>query len=173
MNRAGAALALALVISACTAPQPEPPPREETMAPATPVVPPITRPVLRGTWRFDQDAATCVATLVAARDTLTVSVRRNAPVRLALTLNEPPPATARLRFAGSGGRWQIVAQRAGARSLAGTLGTGDLALSRVLVLLGGGTLEIGEAEQGLPAISLPAAGEQGQAWFDCGRDKLS
>ena len=173
-DRASAAIAFALVLSACTTLQPEKPPREETMAPPAPVVRPPARPLLRGTWRFEQDAAACVATLVAGRDTLMVSVRRNAPVRLALALDDTAPAIARLRFTGgSGGRWQIVAQRAGARSLAGTLGTGDLALSRVLVLLGGGTLEIGEAEQALPALGLPAAGEQGQAWFDCARDRLS
>ena len=173
VKRASAVVALALVLSACTPSQPVQPPREETMAPATPVIRPAARPLLRGTWRFAQDPAACVATLVAARDALTLAVHRNGPVRLTLALDEPAPTTARLRFAGSGGNWQIVAQQAGARSLAATLGTGDIALSRVLVLLGGGTLEIGQAEQGLPAISLPAAGEQGQAWFDCGRDKLS
>lgn len=172
-DRASAAIAFALVLSACTTLQPEKPPREETMAPPAPVVRPPARPLLRGTWRFEQDAAACVATLVAGRDTLMVSVRRNAPVRLALALDDTAPAIARLRFTGGSGVWQIVAQRAGTGSLAATLGADSLALSRVLVLLGGGTLEIGEAEQALPALGLPAAGEQGQAWFDCARDRLS
>lgn len=170
MNRASAAIVLAVVLSDCTASQPEKPPREETMAPAPPVRP-ATRPLLRGSWRFEQDAATCVATLVAGRTTLTVSVRRNSPVPFVLALDEPVPATARLRFAGSAGSWQVGAQRAGAQSLSAILGVDTLALSRLLVLLGGGTLEIGD-DKGLPAISLPAAGAQGQAWFDCGRDKL-
>jgi hypothetical protein len=173
VRRGSAVVALVLVVCACTAPQPTQPPREETMAPATPVVRSATHPLLRGTWRFDQDAAACVATLAAGRDTLTISVRRNVPVRLALALGEPAPATARLRFTGNSGNWQIGAQRAGDRSLGATLGADTIALSRVLVLLGGGTLDVGEAEQGLPAISVPAAGGQGQTWFDCSRDKLS
>lgn len=142
------------------------------MASATPVPRPATRPLLRGAWRFEQDAAACTATVVAGRDTLTVGIRRNEPVRLTLALAEPAPPTARLRFSGSSGNWQIVAQQAGARSLVATLGADTLALSRLLVLLGGGTLEIGEPDQALPAIGLPAAGEQGQTWFDCGRDRL-
>ena len=142
------------------------------MAPPAPVVRPPARPLLRGTWRFEQDDTACVATLIAGRDSLTVTIRRTAPGRLALALEDAAPATARLRFTGNSGNWQIVAQRAGARSLVAALGPDNLALSRVLVLLGGGTLELGDAAQGLPAIGLPAAGTPGQAWFDCARDKL-
>ena len=172
-SRASVAIALAVVLSACATPPPEPPPREATMAPPTPVLSSPARPILRAAWRFEQDATACIATAAAGRNALRITVRHRVPVQLSLSLADAAPLSARLRFAGTAGGWQVQAQRAATHLLAATLGSDDTALGRVLILLSGGTLEIGEAGQGLPAISLPPSGGEGQTWFDCGRDRLS
>jgi hypothetical protein len=77
-----------------------------------------------------------------------------------------------LRFAGPTGRWQVPAQQTSSHQLAVTLGADDTGLSRVLVLLNGGVLEIGRPEQNISSLAILPSDAQGQRWFDCARDKL-
>lgn len=79
--------------------------------------------------------------------------------------------TAAVQFTGPAGNWKLRGALA-RRSVDLTLPLDDVALSRVLVLLSGGTLEIGDASQGVPALRLPAAGDAGRHWFDCARNQL-
>ena len=169
----GAAVALLLALAACahppptpvvtSAPEPAPPPRAPPKQP--------THQVLRAHWLFDARPDGCTARAAAGRVTLQVLVRPATPVRLVLTLASPsaPKRGAKLHFTGPTGYWQIAAKPAGKRQMEGDLGGDDTALGRVLVLLNGGVLQVGDPQQAMPSLAIPAGGAPGQAWFDCAR----
>ncbi|HEX3399486.1 MAG TPA: hypothetical protein VHT74_04070 [Acetobacteraceae bacterium] len=173
---AGAALLL-LLMAGCSQPKPDEAPHEA----AGPVAPPPSRPAprqVRATWSFDSRSEECIATAAGSGMSLRVTVRRNAPIAISLSLpaNMALPATGRapipLRFAGPAGRWQVAAQQTASHQLAVTMGSGDTALSHVLVLLSGGVLDIGTTEQIIASVTIPASDLQGQLWFDCARSRM-
>lgn len=169
--------ALALLLAGCAA---QPPADEGKREPEPPAVsPPVQRAqrqVIRTTWSFDATADECVAAATSGRMSLQVTVRRNAPIRLTVSLGTPLPPGPRMpvamRFNGPAGHWQISAQQVASRQLIAVLGTSDAALSRVLVLLSGGVLELGEQEQAIPSLGLAPSEAQGQVWFDCARKNM-
>jgi hypothetical protein len=158
----------------------QPPPGEGTRREASvPAVPALVRhtppPPIRTAWTFQASDTACVAVAAAAGTSLLVSIRRDAPIRAVVALETPAahgPASVPLRFTGPAGAWQVAAHRSAARRFTVTLGADDTALSRVLILLSGGTLELGEPAQPIVALSIGASDTQGQAWFDCARGKL-
>ena len=127
--------------------------------------------MLRAHWSFDARPGGCTALAAAGRVTLQVSIQPASPVRLTVTLGglSAPKHGAKLRFIGPTGYWQIIGKPEGKHQLAGELGADDTALGRVLVLLNGGVLEVGEPKQALATLNIPAGGAPGQAWFDCVR----
>jgi hypothetical protein len=169
-----AAVALLLALAACARPPPTP---AVTSAPEPP--PPPSRPlakqpthqVLRAHWSFDARPDGCTARAAAGGVTLQVLVRPATPVRLVLTLASPsaPKRGAKLHFSGPTGHWQVAGNPAGKRQMEGDLGADDTALGRVLVLLNGGVLEVGDPKQAMTSLAIPAGGASGQAWFDCAR----
>jgi hypothetical protein len=77
-----------------------------------------------------------------------------------------------MRFNGSAGHWQGSLRRTGARQYGTSLGADNTALSHVLVLLNGGTFDVGPPGQLIGSLALPPSDTSGQAWFDCAREKM-
>jgi hypothetical protein len=165
---------LALLLVGCAT---QPPAEEAKPEPVAPVVSPpaqrAPRQIMRTIWSFAAEGDECVAVAGSGRTLLQVTVRRNAPIRVVVSLAAPLPSGRRapvaMRFNGPAGQWQVNAQQASNRQLVAVLGVSEAALSRVLVLLSGGVLELGEQDQALPSLGLAPSEAQGQAWFDCAR----
>jgi hypothetical protein len=169
--------ALVLFLTGCAA---EPPPVEEKVEAPPPVVAPVVPRaprVLATTWSFDTTNDECSAVAASGRTSLQVAVRRNAPIRMTVSLPGPLPPEKRvplaLRFNGPAGRWQVNARPMGSRQFAAALGSDDIALSRVLVLLSGGVLEVGDQTHAIPSLGLPPSEVQGRVWFDCARGTMT
>ncbi len=145
-----------------------------------PAVPPLVRhvptpPQIHTTWTFRSSDEECVAVAAAAGTSVLISIRRDAPIRLVVSLESQPvhgSVTVPLRFTGPAGLWQVSARRTAARRFAVTLGSDDKALSRILVLLSGGMLELGQPAQPIVSLVISPSDAQGQSWFDCARGKM-
>jgi hypothetical protein len=167
--------ALSLLLAGCAAQPTLDEGRREASIPvvAPPAVPRAPRRVIQTSWAFEAGDDECAAVAAGGRSSLQVTVRRNNPVRMTITLLAPlqpsKPASVALRFNGPAGRWQVNARQVAGRQLAAVLGSGDMALSRVLVLLSGGVLEVGEQDQAIPSLGLASSEARGQIWFDCAR----
>jgi hypothetical protein len=167
---------LALLLHAC-AQQPVDEGRRELAAPAA--APAVMRPPspvpprANLEWTFESGSDECVATARAAANSLGVTVRRGIPIRLVISLGRPIPAKVAIRFAGSAGGWQALALQAGKQQLAVDLGPDETALSRLLVLLSGGTMDVGGRDQAIISLTIPPSDGKGQLWFDCARNRLS
>jgi hypothetical protein len=170
---------LALLLAGCTAQPPTEEGTREVPAPvaAAPTVKRVLpRQVIRTTWSFTAGSDECVAVAASGPTTLQVTVRRDAPLRIVVSLPvqlEPGRrAPLALKFNGPAGQWQVSAQRVTSRQIAAVLESNDTTLSRVLVLLSGGVLEVGDPEQAVPSIGLAPSEAQGQRWFDCARNTM-
>lgn len=164
-----------LLLAGC---EPPPPVQEERHEASVPAVPPLVRRpaprvVVRTGWTFNAGEEECTAMAAASGSSLLVTVRRDAPIRLVVTLAAPAqaPGSAQLRFTGQAGSWQVAARRAAARQLAVALGSDESALSRILVLLSGGTFEVGAPAQPITTFTIGPSDKPGQDWFDCARTK--
>jgi hypothetical protein len=158
---------------------PLPPGEEGRREASVPAVPPLVRhlpsPQIHITWTFRSSDEGCVAVAGAAGTSVLITVRRDTPIRLAISLESQPvhgPVTVPLRFTGPAGLWQASARRTTAHRFAVTLGSDDRALSRLLVLLSGGMLELGEPAQPIVSLAISPSDAQGQSWFDCARGKM-
>ena len=163
-----------LLLSGCASPPPDDG-RHEAVAPIAPgpVKPPPPR-TLRAAWKFDSSQNECVAVAAAGSTSLRVTVRDEAPIRLVVVLAPvftDTPAVVPLHFTGPAGNWQITARRAGRNTLGVSLSDNNAALSRVLVLLSGGTLEIGAPPHIIVTFAISPSDTNGQNWFDCARQK--
>jgi len=175
----GAFAALTLLFAGCSKPPPDDG-RREAVAPAAVAAPvkPAPRQVVRTTWNFESGNDECTATAAGGNISLRVAIRRDAPIRLMLSLAtqlESRPAgraAVPMRFAGPTGTWQVAAQQTGSRQLTAILGSDDTALGRILVLLGGGVLDVAESEQSVASVGIAPSGAPGQLWFDCARGKM-
>ena len=146
---------------------------------SVPAVPPLVRhipsPQVHTTWTFRSSDEECVAVASAAATSVLISIRRDQPIRVIVSLESQPvhgPVIVPLRFTGSAGLWQVAARRTAAYRFTVTLGFDDTALSRVLILLSGGMLELGEPAQPIVSLTISPSDTQGQIWFDCARGKM-
>jgi hypothetical protein len=166
-----------LLLACCSKPPVEENRHEGTIPVVAPLVQRAPRQVIHTSWSFESGTDSCVAIATAGDTSLTLTIHRNEPIRLVLELapqiDRLPAghAAVPLRFAGPTGSWQVAGQQAARHHLAAALGTTDTALSRVLVLLGGGTLDVGTQDQ-VSAIGIAPSEALGQTWFDCARSKL-
>ena len=140
--------------------------------------PPPPRPApirpLRATWTFEAGDG---------------SVHRHRGGRRHLAAGDGPPRRADPAHRGTGirswrgirgrshlpalpGRWQAQTRRAGARQVAVSLGADNTALSHVLMLLSGGTLDFGPPDRAIASLTIPPSDTGGQNWFDCAREKM-
>jgi hypothetical protein len=166
---------LALPTGCSTPPEPEGQ-RQDTIPEVRPPAPPAPRQTVRTTttWNFDTGSDECVAVATAGATSIRIIVQRHVPIRLLLSLAAPPGRRAPipLRFSGQTGSWQASLQPSGTRQLTADLGSDETALSRVLVLLGGGLLDAGPAELPVVSLTIAPSATRGQQWFDCAREKL-
>ncbi len=174
------ALALAGPLGACQQDQPPPAPAVEAEPPPAPVPPPPppSRHVVHLAWSFDVGADRCVATAAGHLTTLTVTVRRNATVDLNLAFRAPDAAqiaagsAAHLRFSGPSGKWNLQASGTARHGIGVSSRPDEMSFGRVLILLGGGVLDVAASPPVLASVQLPPAGPEGQTWFDCARHQM-
>lgn len=131
-------------------------------------------PVLHAEWSFSSNGDECLATASAGATALRISVQRKSAIRLTVSLARQyeHEATVPLRFAGPAGNWQVTARAYGTSSLGVTLGSDNTALSHILVLLSGGTLNVGLPPHPVVSLVIKPSDTSGQDWFDCAREKL-
>ena len=79
------------------------------------------------------------------------------------------PITPVVHFSGPAGRWLMLGAHAGPREALFTLDRNEISLSRILILLSGGILDLEPSVEDLPILSLPESGAEGQDWFACVR----
>jgi hypothetical protein len=172
-----AALSGLLWLTGC-APQAAEQPAPELPVPPVPPPAPVRRPAnptIHTSWTFSTSGEECAAEASAAGTTLQIVVQRNVPMRLNLvsqSLSLRSQASVPLRFNGAAGSWRIAGRATGPHTLAAPLGSDEVALSHVVVLLSGGLLEVGEAGATLATIDISPSEKNGQTWFDCARSKV-
>lgn len=138
--------------------------------PKPPPPPPIAeQPRLHPDWSFQTGPNACLAIATAGRTRLVVAVRRKQPIRLSVTTPYDSSGRPAAHFHGPAGAWSATGWRAGGHEIVFTLGHDVDSLSRVLMLLSGGIMDLDAPEKNLPIFILSAAGEQGQHWFACAR----
>jgi len=163
-------LLLALLPACCT-----PPPKPAEPAPAAPPPPQphAARPVLRAAWSFQAGPDACIALAKAGSTSLQIVVRPEGPLRLGMSLPGDAPDKPVARFSGSAGYWQILGTHAGRREVLFSLARNETSLSRLLMLLSGGMLNLEATGEGLPILSLPESGAEGREWFACARRSVN
>jgi len=139
-----------------------------------PPAPPAPAPTLHTEWTFTTQSNQCVATAAAGATALRVIVRRESSIRLDVVLAPQfiHDAVVPLHFVGPAGVWQVTAHQIGKNELSVTLGSDNVALSHVLVLLSGGTFDVGTPPQAVVFLAIRPSDTSGQNWFDCAREKL-
>ena len=162
-------LLLALLPACCATPTPPPKPAEPAPEAQAPPQVHAARPVLRAAWSFQTGPDACVALARAGSAVLQIAVRREGLIRLTVSLPGDAPARPVAHFSGPAGRWLVPGTHAGGREVLFTLDRNETSLSRILMLLSGGALNLDPPSQDLPILSLPESGADGQQWFACVR----
>ncbi len=171
---------LAMTFGGCQQDQPPPAPAVAAEPPPAPPQPPPPPPrrVVHLAWSFDVGSDRCIATAAGQLTTLTVTVRRNAAVDLNLAFPAPDAAqigagsSANLRFSGPSGKWALQASGNARHGLRVSSSPDEMSFGRVLILLGGGTLDVAALPLLLASVQIPPAGPDGQAWSDCARHQM-
>ena len=84
---------------------------------------------------------------------------------------KPPLRTVRFRFDGSRGSWSTEGQPTRTGAVFG-MAADDAFLVKVMALLSGGTAEVLAKNSKLLSVTVPSAGDRGQAWFECMRARI-
>lgn len=155
-----------VLLASCAKPVPVPPP-------APPPAPPprafrAVQPRLHAAWEFKADSDSCVAAAAAGSTRLELAVRSNGPIRLTVSLPNGSSGRPVARFDGPAGNWSVTGWHAG-RTVVFVLGHDINALSRVLMMLSGGVLDLQSPAKNLPIVTLAPSGASGQHWFACAR----
>lgn len=165
-----------LLLGGCTPPPPSDEGRREASIPAVPpFVPHVQNQPVHTAWTFHSSDEDCVAVAAAENVSLVVTVNRNASIDLAVSVPgqlTQGSTSVPLRFAGPAGTWQVAARRSAAHEISVALSANDTTLSRILVLLSGGVLDVGTAPQPIVSLAISPSEAPGQAWFDCARGKV-
>lgn len=164
-----AVLLLALSAACCTTPSAPPNSAEPAPEVLGPPPPPAPRPVLRAAWSFQAKPDACTAIAKAGATSMQIVVRREGLIRLTVAVRGDAPAKPVVHFDGPAGRWLIAGGPAGPRLEGFYLARDETSLSRILMLLSGGTLNLEPRGEDLPILSLPESGAEGQQWFACVR----
>ena len=173
---AGLALwgSMAFLLSAC---QPPPKPVIAGPEPAPSSVarhrPPVVVAPIDSAWTF-QTGEICTATASNPLLSLDVSAS-NTQLQLVLhaarRFRLPAHADVAVGFTGPAGHWTIPGVATPGR-ITITDPMTEYAAGRVLVLLGGGVIQVRKVRSGLPPLRVPSAGAPGRAWFECVRQRL-
>jgi hypothetical protein len=171
----GLVMAFAAMAGACQHIEPPPAPAAVVEPPPVPIPParPVVRRNIQLAWSFAAGPGRCIATASGEKASLTAGITRDSPVNLTVTLAPPGSAqisgrsTATFRFSGAAGSWLIRASGNPQHRLTASAGTDELAIARILILLGGGTLYVEGTSLSPLLLQVPAAGEPGQTWSEC------
>lgn len=166
------ALLLALALAGCTPSTPPAPPPAAAEPLPLPPPPPVIRAVLRAVWTFDTSPESCTMAAKAGAAGLLLTIRPDGPIRLIVSLPAAPPSRPAAHFAGPAGHWAIDGVAAARHQAVFPLPRNDTTLGRILMILSGGTLDLGPAP-GLPILALPESGAAGRQWFDCARHNVT
>jgi hypothetical protein len=166
---------LGMGLAACTpapvvvaVPQPPPP-----APPQPPPPPPVAPAPVASNWSFDRTACSAKAsgpglsldvTASSAELRLVLHMAR----RVSLRANTDVP----IAFTGRSGNWTLAGRLAVPRQLTAASPMSEDAVSRVLVLLSGGTIRISNGRSGLPPLRVPDAAQAGRSWFECVKQRL-
>ena len=161
---------IAAGLTACKAPTQRQTAAEQVAPKPTEVpAPPVTRAV----WSFSS-AQNCVATASSSIIAIGIETTDSAvtwTVRGPLAAMAPGQRHVRLAFAGNHAAWTIIARRAPRGQLIASMPLSEYAAGRILVMLGGGALQVGTGSD-VRTIVLPGSGQDGARWFGCVRDHL-
>lgn len=158
---------IALALTACATSRPAPPPPP---APARPLPRPAPRGVAHASWTFQQQPDECRATARAGHFNLSVVARATDPILLILSpVRRLRHGRLELQFTGPAGKWALSAAETRYHAAIASFGSGDTGLSRLLLMLSGGTVTAGPAASGVPLLKLPPSGADGGRWFGCVR----
>jgi hypothetical protein len=166
---------LGMGLAACTpapvvvaVPQP-PPPAPPQPPPPAPVAPaPVT-----SHWSFDGGACSAKASgpglsLDVIASSIQLSLVIHPTRRVSHRVNTDVPVA----FTGRSGNWTLAGRVTDVRQIAAVSPMSEDAVSRVLVLLSGGTIRINNGHAGLPILRVPDAGQPGRTWFECVKQRL-
>lgn len=161
-------LVAGLLLASCAAPTPKP-----SIGVLPPPPPPLAaRPSFHAAWSFKTEPGACLAFAAAGHTRLELAVRGAAPIQLGVTLPSAGSGLPVAHFRGPVGTWAVQGWHAGHHRIVFTLGRGTNALSRVLMLLSGGVLDLQSPDRRLPIVTLAASGAEGQRWFACVRHNV-
>lgn len=166
---------LGMGLAACTpapvvvaVPQPPPP---APLQPPSPV--PVAPAPVASRWSFDRSACSAKASgpglsldVTASSDQLSLVI--HSVRRVSQRANTDVPVA----FTGRSGNWTLAGRVANVRQIAAVSPMSEDAVSRVLVLLSGGTIRISNGRAGLPILRVPDAGQPGRTWFECVKQRL-
>ncbi len=164
-------MALLLALAAC---QPAPPQPPAKLPPAEPqVAAPL--PPLRLAWSFTQAPEACHVTASAGAVRLEITVSGHDPIELKVSglpaLATPAGRRVAWVFSGAAGHWRLLSAARASHDLVAYIAPGERSAGRVLALLSGGMLTVGDAPPAQRRLRLPASGAAGQTWFDCVRSQ--
>lgn len=166
---------LGMGLAACTpAPVvvavPPPPPPAPLQPPPPPPLPPAP---VASSWSFDGSACSAKASgpglsLDVTASSTELSLVIHAARRVSQRANTDVP----IAFTGRAGNWTVAGRLAAPRQITAASPMSEDAVSRVLVLLSGGTIRINNGRAGLPTLRVPDAGQPGRSWFECAKQRL-
>jgi hypothetical protein len=153
---------------AVTVPPPPPPPPAQPLPPS-----PVTPAPVTSNWSFDRSSCSAKASgpglsldVIASRTELHLLIHTTHGVSRRANTETP------VAFTGRSGSWSIAGRVANAREIAAVSPISEDVVSRVLVLLSGGTIRTGNGRIGVPILRVPDAGQPGRIWFECVKQRL-
>jgi hypothetical protein len=166
---------LGVGLAACTPPPavvavPEPPP---SAAPQPPPPAPVAPALVASNWSFDRSACSAKASGPGlSLDVTTSSTELSLVIRTSRRVSLRPATEVPFAFTGRSGNWTLAGRLTGPRQIAAVSPMSEDAVSRVLVMLSGGTIRISNRRAGLPTLRVPDAGQPGRSWFECVKQRL-
>jgi hypothetical protein len=161
--------AMALSLTACEHPAapvavPPPPP-----APPTQIQLPVP-----ATWSF-RAGNVCTASAHSGALALDVTASSSAltlVARLGVSTAMPATRFVPIEFTGTAGTWTVTGSKAASRRVVASQPMTEDQAGRILVLLEGGVVRVGNSTEGLPPLRVPNGGVPGRDWFECVRRQL-
>jgi hypothetical protein len=128
-------------------------------------------------WSFRATERSCGAAATHQAVALTVAVRDGQAIEIAVRPGAAVQAPRRrdglhLVFSGPTGSWRTRARTSPDRAVVLAQQLDESAVGRILMMLEGGTIEVGGSGAGWPVLKLPPSGPAGRDWFECVRRQL-
>ena len=147
----------------------------EPQKPEPPRQPSIVPQPVAAEWKFQESGEACKAAATNPALTLDVAVSDDRLQLLAHAHTRPAlrrGAHAAISFSGTSGSWTAPGRLTASHVISASQPMDEAAVGRVLVLLSGGTVQVGGPHSRLPPLRVPDAGTAGRTWFECVRRRL-